>query len=130
MKIKINVTKEILEKSAACLSNSFKQASQNCAIALAVREIFPRAGVSDTDISTVSCNEQDYDVNADIGFMELPKSARRFIQNFDRASYYGRCTMSPISFEIDVPDSVIEKIGLDEVRRILAESKTLELVES
>lgn len=121
MKILIKVTKEILERSSMCGFDSSVYRVESCAVALAIREIFPRAavGINNEGIPVI-CGVGDESI-------ELPR-ARLFINLFDRSTPLERLTMSPQSFEIDVPSEVIEKIGIGEVYRILSESKTLELV--
>ena len=149
-KIRINVTKEILQRSSMCgisadgekilgskLDNSV---GGNCAIALAVREIFPKAfvGYEDidpfffetaTEVETTSkgiCylangnEEKKFKIN-------LPKEASLFIGVFDDASPKERIELTPLSFEINVSENVINKLaeGWEEV---LQESELLELV--
>lgn len=112
MKILIKVTKEILERSKGC-----QRQSDSCAISQAVREIFPAALVISGVINT--------------GFnyaIELPEAATCWYIVFDRSTNQQIEAMPEFSFEIDVPNEVIEKIGLGEVYKILSESKTLELV--
>lgn len=112
MKIKIKVTKEILRKSANC------HEVHNCAIAQAVREIFPGAMVGLETIASPS-----------LGFIDsLPDEAQEFVLDFDHNTPEKRLLMPELSFQIDVSNEVINKIGIDEVHRILSESKTLELV--
>jgi len=114
MKILIKVTKEVLKRSMFCSGTSI---NENCAIALAVRDLFPRATVGASFINSLA--EQ----------IELPDSAIRFIYKFDSKTPDQRLQMHPLSFEVDVPDSVINEVGISEAYRILSESKTLELVQ-
>lgn len=118
----VKVTKEILEESKMCGLDA-RSNSENCALACAVREIFPGAFVG-----------VDHDNDAVIGglpiagmFIKIPNGLD-FIRSFDNASPKERVAMQPISFEIEVPRKLINKIGIEEVTRILSESKTLELV--
>lgn len=119
MKILIKVTKEILHHSAMC-GHDGKMRSTNCAIALAVRELFPSASIGNPN----------YSLNGKDGFDNnyLPPKAVAFITRFDSTSPSERRWMKPFSFELDVPNSVIDQIGISEAYRILSESKTLELV--
>lgn len=123
MKILIKVTKEILEKSVNCVGVH----SQNCAVALAVREFWPHAGVGRHEIHVVSL----YGPNApkETPMIPLPPSATKFIRLFDSLPKPLRVLLPEFSFEINVPQEVIEKIGINEVYKILSESKTLELVQ-
>lgn len=114
MRILIKVTKEILEASKMC----HYPATENCAIAVATREILPGFLVNHKTINNIE--KQIY--------ILLPKEAREFVLAFDDKSPKCRADMSPISFEIEVPDSYIDSIGIEEVKDILSGSKTLELV--
>lgn len=116
VKLKISVTKEILEKSHNC---SETQVAMNCAIALAVRDIFPDACVGPIGIRPFSNQIA----------ITLPKNARQFIGQFDSSTPEERMEMSPITFEIEVPDEVIELINIDELKPLLQNHPTLELLE-
>lgn len=131
MKILIKVTKEILERSKMCGVSGYRNVVRDCAVAEASREIFPTAGVcvdSNDDTGYVIAPFLCAGIDKDIISIQLPKSASRFIREFDCATPERRAAMEPVSFEIDVPSEVIDKIGISEVYRILSESKTLELV--
>lgn len=121
MKIKIKVTKDILDRSKLCGTNKLIIVG-NCAIALAVRDIFPQAGVSAGDIYPFASNGDVYSM------ISLPLSARSFIRAFDNFSPEGRIKMKPISFEIEVPEEIINCIGIPQVESILSNSLTLEKV--
>lgn len=120
MTIKINITKEILEKSMYCRSTDVG-VTKNCAIAVAVRDLFPNAivGLCSAYPSNECLPEQK---------MDLSRDARRFIYEFDMLSPELRIKMIPISFEIEIPDSVIDRIGVNEVNEILSKSLTMEKV--
>lgn len=118
-KLQITVTKEMLEKSKNCYKD-VSYAKTNCAIALAIRDVFPRAEVLTTVIFP------DPDVR---GMIKLPYEASEFIELFDDAEPEQRCEMDPISFEIDIPDTIINRINIDEIRPLLENHPTLKLVE-
>lgn len=120
MKIKISVTKEILEASKMCGKNPGVFKTESCAIALAIRDVLPDASVQFKKINTI--------LKPDKYSIPLPPEATKFIFRFDNLTPEDRTTMSPISFEIDVPDSYIESIGIEEVKEILSKSKSLVLV--
>lgn len=128
MKIKINVTKEILENAKMC-PTAMSVASTNCAIALAIRDIFPMAFVTMSQFYLTHSRTSEALTLGD-ETIQLPRSAAMFIKAFDDASAEERVNMHPFSFEIEVPDSVINRIGLEEVQKILSESKTLEQLET
>jgi hypothetical protein len=121
IKLKISVTKEILKKSKYC-STLFNlgPSSENCAIALAVRDIFPNA--------IVGIKDMFFGVDVVESPISLPIVARRFIAEFDSSSPDLRIKMNPVSFEITVPNYVIDKINIDELRPLLVNHPTLELV--
>lgn len=128
MTIKIKVTKDILERSKMC---NYKAAS-NCAIALAVRDLFPKALVR-----TRSVNLLGYlGVNDEFVIVPqpdksiLPFKALDFILDFDCLSDNPelRVKLEPIEFELEIPDYVIEQIGISQCYKVLSESKTLEMV--
>jgi hypothetical protein len=124
IKMKIKVTKEILRKSMWCGTPSgSSDVVSNCAIALAVRDIFPNASVG---IYTMS-----FGLNTDS--IELPSVAKKFIECFDqlRLKPYKRLLLQEIEFEIQIPNEVISRIGngnIEEVKTIIQNSETLELV--
>lgn len=111
MKILVHVTKEILEASKMCAYDA-----KNCAIARSLRQIMQDVKVNSTHIVF---SEKE---------IPLPTEAQRFIKLFDALGPNDRVLMSPISFEIEVPDSYIDSIGIEDVKDILSRSKTLELV--
>lgn len=138
-KLKINITKEILERSKFCnyipgtdrriswhqhRDNPSLTPTINCAIALAVRDIFPLAQVEEETIEVYTEDNSDFPV-----LINLPGKAGYFIRNFDINTPEERVSMKPISFEIDVPDQVIESINIDEVKDIISKKDILELIE-
>lgn len=114
-KIRINITKDILRRSANCISVN---APENCAVALAIKDIFPRASVG-------QCN-----IYASGGKIPLPPEATVFIADFDSALAGERLQMEEISFEIDVPDNIMATLNIDAVKTILTNHPTMELVEA
>ena len=116
-KLKIKVTKDILERSKMCLTN----VGYNCAVALAVRDIFPRAWVEDDCIMPVSVEQTK---------IPLPESATDFISKFDRYDAEERVNMPELEFEISIPDEVIEKINIEELKPLLQNHPTLQLIEN
>ncbi|HEX8331898.1 MAG TPA: hypothetical protein VF622_04705 [Segetibacter sp.] len=117
MKLQINVTKEILEKSKNCK----EVPTHNCAIAIAVRDVFPSAKIYNTYLTPLKSSECWKGIS-------LPQEATMFIRDFDAAEPEERAAMNPITFEIDIPDEVIEKINIDEVKELLKEHPTMQLV--
>lgn len=127
MKILIKVTKEVLERSKFCNRDTCS-VPHNCAIANAVRELFPSAAVYYSGISLFNLAASmlsDYDQCDNAA---LPDSALSFIRSFDQLPPMLRVNMKPFSFEIEVPEFVIQSIGINTVYKVLSESKTLEHV--
>lgn len=121
-KLRITVTKEILERTKDCLSED-KGVISNCAIAVAAKDLFPLAKVFCNYISIPRrlSHKEDY--------ITLPEEAIEFIQQFDLSTPQGRVAMEPISFEIDVPDEVLEQISIEELRPLLENHPTLQFVD-
>ncbi len=133
MKVLIKVTKSVLEKSKMCGKiGDDDYLGFNCAIALAIRDILPNAWVGcqqiDPNLDSMIRSENDIHSNGIRNILPLPEKAIEFIKKFDSISTKERVRMEPISFEIDFPDELVEKIGIDEVKEILNNSKTLELI--
>jgi hypothetical protein len=118
MKLRINCTCESLKKSANCTINY----GQNCWIAHAVIELFPHAEIGSIGIFPF------FNLDDKFGAIALPYNAINAIDEFDNSTPEERLQMSPFSFEIEVPDEVIERIGISQVNEILSKSKNLERV--
>lgn len=95
---------------------------ENCAIALAVREIAPNAGVSPMKIFWTGALGRMTIISL------LPANVTRMIFLFDKASPKERLKLPEFSFEVDFPDELVERIGIQEVKQILEKSETLEEV--
>lgn len=131
VELKIKVTKEIINKTRFCGlkgEESVDNYSSNCAIALAVRDIFPIAYVGPCFI-TVCTHDNSF-------MIDLPVEATEFIHEFDDATgakslvecIQWRQSLDPIEFSIQVPDELIEKINIDEISKVLENHPNLELV--
>jgi len=117
IKLQITVTREILEKTRNC---SPVDLSKNCAIAMAIRDIWPKAAVEEGFFSPFGPN----DGNA----ISLPAKVSKFIQHFDVADPEERANMDEITFKIKVPNYIIEKINIDEIKPLLKNHPTLKIV--
>lgn len=135
MKITIKITKEILERSKFCgtgyeLDKPEHQCSNiasNCAFALAVREIAPKAIVDCGFIywdgkKTYSQKERDQKMMS-----RWSEDMTDFIINFDSCSAIERVAMEEKSFETEIPDAYIDSIGIDQALEIISNSPTLEM---
>lgn len=125
-RIKIKITKEILKESSDCNING-KKAGDNCAIALAVRDIFPKAWITPVSILAEGLN---FKRRESCFVIPLPEEAVNFIRMFDNNSPEGRQEMNEREFELEIPDEALQLIGngeIEQVKQIISQSKTLEL---
>lgn len=123
MKLKIKITKKILEESKMCgTKDCMGVVTKNCAIAVAVREIFPKASVQFSYIEPFG----EFITSKSI---YLPEEATAFIHEFDDLNAEQRVNLAEFEFEVDIPESVIEAIPLPDIEKIISTSETLELVE-
>ena len=132
MLITVKVTKEVLIRSALCGFGDKHPIIKHCAIAVALHQIFPNV--------TVHSEMMEVREKGQVFYMKLPVIATTFIARFDQrvelvpgshdaeATAAQRIGMTPISFDINVPDELIGRIGISQVYKILSESKTLEHV--
>lgn len=121
-KLRITVTKEILEKAKHCANDD--NVGFNCAVSLAVRDIFPKAWCYQ---GSIVFNESDRG-NMFMKYARFPESVFRWIARFDNAKPEQRTQMDPISFEIEIPDEVIATINIDELKPLLENHPTLAIV--
>lgn len=125
VKLRISVTKEILEKSMWCNANA-ENVKYNCAVAVAVRDIFPKAKV----FQTILFVDREHEYSENVLPIVMPTDAFHWIKKFDNSSPIERLMLDPISFEIKIPDEVIERINIDELKPLLQNHPTLQLVEA
>lgn len=115
-RLKINITRNVLQRSAICETGDN---ARNCAIALAVRDIFPAALVSKEEIFPFLNFKADYIY---IGHLKgepsivLPESAQKFINDFDNSTFEQRVSMDELSFEIEISDDIIDLIRIKELK--------------
>jgi len=124
----INITKEVLKEAMYCgTPGSGRFASTHCGVAVAIRDIFPHAAVGMFNFSIDGRMGPDSE-SIDI---KLPFEARQFICEFDNlvSTPEKRLEMKELSFDVNLPDKVIQAIDIEEIKQILKDSKTLELHE-
>ena len=111
---KIKVTKEILELSKRCGSEELEIIGENCAIALALKDIFPDLNVTGEFIYPFGI---DYKERWSKLKIALPKIAQDFIKVFDSLSAIPnqRLRLPEFEFEIAIPDEIISEINIDEI---------------
>lgn len=118
-KLKIKVTKDVLQKSKYCGILESGKITENCAIAVAVRGIFPRAHVNHSNIVYSYGTQETGPIVS-----QLPYKAKEFISVFDKSTPDQRVAMPELEFEVSVPDAVIDTINIEDIKKCA----TLELV--
>lgn len=116
VRFKIKVTKEILELSKECgAHNDFDTIGKNCAIAIALKDIFPEVVVTDYYIYPFGIDNKN---KLDDLRIVMPKIAQDFVKIFDSLSaiHKLRLLLPEFEFEISIPDEIISQINIDEVR--------------
>lgn len=130
-RITVNITKEVLEASANCTKTMF--IGQNCAIGKAIHDLIPNSSVGRMDVVWHPKNidiikllsKSNWTGNENIIHIPLPVEASIFIIRFDNLMPAERVQMTPFSFDIELPDEIINEINIDEVKRILEHHPTL-----
>lgn len=126
MLLQINITKEVLFASRDCDSSGL--IGQNCAIGKAIVDVFGlKSWVGQYSIelynNIISSIPRNNDCNI-IGNIQLPLEATLFIRKFDKSCPLQREVLTPFSFEIDVPDEILEQIiDISEIDNLLNNAK-------
>jgi hypothetical protein len=121
VKLKIKVTKAVLNESKNCgILNGGKPMATNCAIAVAVRDIFPNAIVTKSSIGLFGFDRE---------IIENDQKTMDFITKFDSSFPEQRPSLPEFEFEMSIPDSVIEEIDIEELKPLLENHPTLHLIE-
>lgn len=125
MKLKIKITKEVLEATKMCGIGDFKLpgsktniVSFNCPITYACRKLFPTCS---------TCLDDIRDKDGSLLIALLPQEAINFIRNFDNSSPKERIEMEPFEFEVELTQEALDLISIDEITEVLKESTTLEI---
>jgi hypothetical protein len=118
LQFKIRITKEIIEQCKNCgATNDQFEIGRNCAIALALQNIFPEVYVTNYYIFPFGIADEK---RADIKIM-LPVIAQQFIKLFD--GFYLmpnlRLLLPEFEFSIDVPNEFIDEINIDEIKELI-----------
>ena len=115
---KIVVTKEILAHCKNCgTGNEAHRVENNCAVAFALANIFPKVHVTNHCIFPFGIDggkEKEIKI-------PLPLIAQQFIKLFDgfRLTPKLRLLLPAFEFIIEIPDEAIEPINIDEVRELV-----------
>ena len=112
----ISITKEILRQSKNC-SSQVPENGSHCAIAVALKDIFPDVFVS------AHCIYPFGNISEAAGriCIPLPVVARQFIKLFD--GFYLtpslRLLLPEFDFAIEIPDEVIDRINIDDLTSLI-----------
>ena len=118
IQFKIAITKEIIAQCKDCgTGNDDGRVENNCAIAVALADIFPKVYVTDLYIFPFGIEE---DKEKDIK-ISMPVIAQQFIKLFDGFRFVPRLRLMLPEFEftIDIADEVIEQINIDDVKELI-----------
>jgi hypothetical protein len=121
--LKIKITKEVLEKSKMCgvgfAGGEYHHAAiSSCAISVACQEIFPNCIVLAHRI-----------IDRDNKWIiRLPDDAQFFVSKFDGATPMERVGMPEFEFEVELNEEVISEIKINELKELLKNSTTLEIL--
>ena len=123
----IKVTKEILALSKECGIHNRENIGENCAIAYAVKDIFPDVSVTGSHFYPFGISKIEPTDDLKI---ELPKIAQDFIKIFDSlaAIHKVRLRLPEFEFEISIPDEVIAQIDIDDAKKLVRENPMTEIV--
>ena len=119
---KIAITKEIIAHCKNCDAGNETRIENNCAIAFALADIFPKVYVTNFCIFPFGI---EGDKQKDIK-IPLPVIAQQFIKLFDgfRLTPRLRLILPEFEFTIDITDEVIEQIDINDVRELIEKADT------
>ena len=118
VQFKIAITRDTIRQCKNCGNrNGPSGIEKNCAIAIALVDIFPEVYVIDDYIFPLGINPE----NKKTVRIPLPVVARQFIKLFDGFSLAPRLRMMlpEFEFEIDIPDELIEQINIGELTSLI-----------
>lgn len=119
--LRIKVTKEILRKTMWCGTVDMPGTiNENCAVAMAVRDIFPRALVWGNIVAPFG---EPY-----VDSIKLPEKVTKFIDTFDTTIHKNRHDLPELEFDLEIPNEIIAKINIDEIKPLLVNHPTLKLI--
>jgi hypothetical protein len=108
----IRITKEIIARAKFCGQDEQQSIGDNCAIAIALQDIFPGVFVTGNHIHPFGFEQEGEMV---IG---LPAIAQDFIKVFDSlvAIPKVRLLLPEFEFVIGIPDKLLEQINIDDIQ--------------
>jgi hypothetical protein len=125
MKLRIKVTHDILRQSLLCGTDD-SSVLKNCAIALACREIFPDCMVDHQHLRPFG---KSWSGSHQL-LIPLPPEARVFIRRFDSLAEVPeqRLKLPETEFDIELPPALVDAIRIDDLKTLLKDSPTLEVL--
>ena len=111
---KITISKEIIAQCKNCgTDNDARLVENNCAIAIALADIFPKVYVTNLFIFP-------FGIDSELK-IPMPLIAQQFINLFDgfRLMPGLRILLPAFEFTIDIPDEVVEQINIEEVKELI-----------
>ena len=123
----IRITKEIIEHCKNCgTGNNKRETGNNCAVAYALKDIFPDVYVTNYHIFPFGMDaEKGEDMK-----IEMPVIAQQFVKLFDGFSLMPnlRPLLPEFEFSIDIPGEIIDQINIDELMELIkGDEKAIEL---
>lgn len=108
----ISITKKILEQAKTCGQVKHQSIEDNCAIAIALQDLFPDVFVTGNLIHPFGLGQEALTGTT----IPLPAIARDFIKIFDSlvAMPKVRLLIPEFDFVIFIPDEIIERINIEE----------------
>jgi hypothetical protein len=118
----IRITKEIIEHCKKCGTENNKwEIGSNCAVAFALKDIFPDVYVTNYYIFPFGIDAE----KAEDMKIAMPVIAQQFIKLFDGFSLMPnlRPLLTEFEFSINIPGEVIDQINIDEVEELIKFNK-------
>ena len=118
----IRITKEIIEHCKKCGTENNKwEIGSNCAVAFALKDIFPDVYVTNYYILPFGIDAEE----AEDMKIAMPVIAQQFIKLFDGFSLMPnlRPLLPEFEFSINIPSEVIDQINIDEVEELIKVDK-------
>lgn len=119
VQFKIRITKDIIYESRNCgADKDICNIGSNCAIAIALQNVFPEVYVT---------NHYIFPFGIDIKHLKitLPVIAQQFVKLFDgfRVMPKLRLLLPEFEFVVDIPDEIIGAINIDEIKMLASTCK-------
>jgi len=122
IQFKISITKGIIDQAKNCgVEGDIYEMGKNCAVAVALRDIFPEVYVTNFFIFPFGV---DHPEEKDLK-IPLPLIAQQFIKLFDgfHVTPNLRLLLPEFDFTIDIPSEVINAINIDEIKELACGNK-------